>query len=135
MRCPLKEMAPYSVDLRRKIVLAYERGLGSQREVAEFFGVSLAFVEKLLAQWRRTGNLAPKPHAGGKPTRLSDPVQDSLRHWLGEQSDLTLAELAGRVERTYSFCVDLPQLCRWLQKLGLPRKKRRFMPRSVIGPR
>jgi transposase len=41
-------MTAYSIDLRRKIVSAYERRLGSQRAIADVFGVSLSFVEKVL---------------------------------------------------------------------------------------
>jgi hypothetical protein len=41
-------MAAYSIDLRRKILHAYERWLGSQQTLAEVFGVSLSFIEKLL---------------------------------------------------------------------------------------
>lgn len=37
--------APYSEDLRRKVVQACERGTQSQREVAELFNVSLSFVD------------------------------------------------------------------------------------------
>lgn len=37
--------APYSEDLRGKVVQACERGTRSQREVAELFNVSLSFVE------------------------------------------------------------------------------------------
>jgi transposase len=58
-------MAAYSIDLRQKILRAWERHLGSQRPIADIFGVSLAFVEKVLRQHRLTGELAPKPHAGG----------------------------------------------------------------------
>ena len=35
--------APYSLDLRRKVVQACRRPGQSQRTVAEFFGVSLSF--------------------------------------------------------------------------------------------
>ena len=40
-------MAPYSLDLRQKVIQAYEHGVGSQRQVAELFGVSRGFVEEL----------------------------------------------------------------------------------------
>jgi transposase len=43
----LSGMASYSIDLRQKILHAYERQLGSQRAIADIFGVSLSFVEKL----------------------------------------------------------------------------------------
>ena len=64
-------MKSYSTDLRHKIVQAYERRLGSQRALADLFGVSVSFVEKLLHRHRRTGTVAPKPHAGGQQRRLT----------------------------------------------------------------
>jgi transposase len=85
-------MAPYSLDLRHKIVQACERGAGSQRAVAERFDVSLSFVETLLMRQRRTGAVAPKPHAGGKPSRLDVAARLQLQQWLADQPDLTLAE-------------------------------------------
>jgi transposase len=56
-------MAASSIDLRQKILRACERQLGSQRRIADVFGVSLAFVEKVVRQHRTTGDIAPKPHA------------------------------------------------------------------------
>ena len=41
--------APYSLDLRRKVVQACNRPGQSQRAVAELFGVSLSFVAKYAA--------------------------------------------------------------------------------------
>ncbi len=52
----------YSIDLREKIVRAYDEQLGSQRAIAELFGVSRSFVEKLLARRRLTDEIAPLPH-------------------------------------------------------------------------
>lgn len=109
--------------------------MGSQRQIADYFGVSLSFVEKLFTQLRSTGNLAPKPHAGGRTSCLDELVQLSLRNWLAAQSDLTLAELAARLEKTHGLRVDLPRICRLLQKMGLPRKKSHSMRRSVTGKR
>ena len=63
-------MAPYSVDLRQKILQEYESGERSQREIAEIFHVSISFMESLLRQFRATGQIAPKPHAGGPPLRV-----------------------------------------------------------------
>lgn len=65
-------MAAYSIDLRQKILHAYERRLGSQRALAHGFGVTLAFVEKGVRQPRTIGTIAPKPHAGGQKPRLDE---------------------------------------------------------------
>lgn len=90
--------APYSVDLRRKILLALEEGGKSQREVAELFHVSLAFVETLLRRLCAGGDIVPKPHAGGRESRLDTPARQQLRVWLVAQPDLTLQELAARLQ-------------------------------------
>jgi transposase len=116
-------MAPYSVDLRRKILQAYEDGGRSQQEIADIFHVSLSFVESRLRQVRTTGRIEPKPHAGGPSSRIDDSAREHLRQWLAEQSDLTLAELGERLERSLGIRVGLSRLCRVLQELGLRRKK------------
>lgn len=63
-------MKAYSLNLRQRVVEAYEQGLGSIAEVAEPFSVSTYFVKKMLRQWRQTADLAPLPHAGGQPASL-----------------------------------------------------------------
>ena len=63
-------MRPYSTDFRLKVVRAYERREGSQRELARLFGVRLSFVQDLLHRYRRTGSVAPQPHGGGNPGKI-----------------------------------------------------------------
>ncbi|MCK0505396.1 helix-turn-helix domain-containing protein [Aromatoleum anaerobium] len=128
-------MAPYSIDLRQKVVDAYERGVGSQRQVAELFGVSISFVEKLFMRLRSTGAVAPKPHAGGKRSRLDEAARQRLAQWLHTQSDLTLNELAQRLKTELDIPIGLPRLCRVLKQMQLSRKKRRSMRRNVTPTR
>jgi len=45
----------YSDDFRQKQVEAWEAGRGTQAELAEWLGVSLSWVEKVLRRWRTTG--------------------------------------------------------------------------------
>jgi transposase len=123
-------MAPYSVDLRQKILQEYESGERSQREIAEIFHVSISFMESLLRQFRATGQIVPKPHAGGPPSRIDDRARQLLRDWLQAQSDLTLEELAERLDATLGIRVCISRLCRVLQELGLRRKKRVSMRRN-----
>ncbi|MDB5743132.1 MAG: Transposase [Polaromonas sp.] len=53
-----------------------------------------------------------------------------LERWLQEQPDLTLAELAERLQSEGGPAVSTPTLCRTLQRLGLRRKKRPYTPPS-----
>jgi transposase len=85
-------MASDSIDLRQKILHAYERRLGSQQAIANIFGVSLACVEKLLRRHRTTGVIAPKPHAGGQRPRLDATAEAQVRRLVNDQPDATLEE-------------------------------------------
>jgi transposase len=124
-------MASYSIDLRQKILQACERRLGSQQAIAAIFGVSLSFVEKLLRRQRTTGDMAPKPHGGGQRPRLDAAAQSQVRQLVRDQPDATLEELCTRAAETIGIRVSVPTMCRVLQRLGLPRKKRRSTRRSV----
>lgn len=57
--------ASYSKDLRQRVVDAYKAKLGSQRQLAERFRVSLSFVHRLIRGHQKTGGVNAKPHGGG----------------------------------------------------------------------
>ena len=78
--------AAYSVDLRRKVVQACERGTASQAEVARFFGVSLSFVEKLLRLHRRSGALEPDRKRAGRPAQIDAATCAHVERWLQEKT-------------------------------------------------
>lgn len=123
-------MKAYSTDLRQKIVDAYDRRLGSQRALADLFGVSVSFVEKLLCRHRSTGDVAPKPHAGGQKRRLGPAAETVIQEAVRAMPDITLEDLCTRVAETQGFQVSVPTMCRALQRLRLPRKKSRSTPVS-----
>jgi transposase len=52
------------------VVQAWERGSSFQLEVAEFFGVSLSFVEKLLRLHRCNGEFEPIRKRAGRHTLI-----------------------------------------------------------------
>jgi len=125
-------MKPYSDDLRRKIIAAYENNNYSQQQVADLFGVSPATVRNLVRRKRETGSPDALPHAGGKAPILHDQARLFVQELVKENNDLTLAELRLKVARKHKQKVSLPTLCRLLQALGLPRKKSRSTPASAI---
>ena len=55
-----KLMAAYSLEPRKRIVDAVERGVATKREIARMFGVHETFVHKLLRQKRERGDTAPR---------------------------------------------------------------------------
>src|SRR5580693_5214792 len=90
---------PWSDDLRCRILDAYERKEGSQRELSLRFGVSFEYVRKIRKQWRRSGQ---KERAGqcrhGRLSRMTEAVQERLRGWLREQPDRSLVELQEQLQ-------------------------------------
>ena len=88
--------------------------MGSQRTIADVFGVSLAFVEKVLRQYRTTGSIAPKPHAGGQKPRLDATAQAIIRRLVSDHPDETLQELGAGVAAETGVRVSVATMCRVL---------------------
>ena len=119
-------MQPYSLDLRQRVVSAYENGVETILEVAERFEVSDSFIKKLLRRKRATGTIAPVGHRGGQPRRLSDKHRKWLLKTVLAQPDITLGELQERLLREKNLSASVPTLCRELRALNLRRKKSRW---------
>jgi transposase len=119
-------MQAYSLDLRRRVVAAYENGVETIPEVAERFEVSDSFIKKLLRRKRTTGDIAPIGHRGGQPRRLSDQDRQWLLKTVLAQPDITLGELQERLRGEKNLAASVPTLCRELRALNLRRKKSRW---------
>lgn len=122
-------MRTLSLDLRERILEAYDRGEGSRAEVALRFRVSLGMVKKLLQQRRRLGDIAPQHHRAGRKPLILAAHRTRIRTLLARKNDLTLNELRAALELDCS--VQALQVV--LVKLGLTRKKRRSVPASRTG--
>ena len=86
-------MKAISMDLRQRIVDAYDQGDTTRQKVAERFGVSLAFVKKLLSRRKRFGTIAPFLDRVGRKRAISPESQHALRKHLARHPGATLAEL------------------------------------------
>ena len=116
-------MRAYSLDLRQRVVRAYEQGHGSIAEIAEQFSVSTGFVKKMLRQWRSTGDLSPLPHGGGRRASLSERQRERLRRKVRQQDDISLVELQDYLREEEQVEVHVSTICRALREADLPRKK------------
>lgn len=118
-------MRPYSNDLRRRIVDAYESGHHTLEDVAELFGVSLASVKNFVRRKRETGSPDALPHAGGQKPSLNEKARSTVSNAIKQNNDLTLEEVRKLIKAKHKKEVSLPTVSRLLQMLGLPRKKSR----------
>jgi transposase len=65
-------MTSYSIDFRKKIIEAYEQGQGSIRKIAKRFLVSPDTVQRLIKQYRETGDVSPQKCGSQKRSVLSE---------------------------------------------------------------
>ena len=118
-----------SLDLRERIVAAYDGKEGTREEVAKRFKVSLGLVKKLLAQRTRTGDLKPRYSYCGREARLEPEHGKRLRELVMQSPDVTLEEIKQRLELDCTIGA-----IHWvLTRMGLTYKKRRSMRPSKTG--
>lgn len=123
-------MKPYSQDLRERVVRACDERRSTRQQIADLFGVSTAWIRRLLQRRRLTGSFAAKPHAGGPPIKMTPDRCDRLVILVTEQPDATLAELRDRLDAA----VHLSTVARALIRLGLTVKKKFCTPPSKTAP-
>jgi transposase len=113
-------MLPLSNDLRERILNAVDNHEGSRRSLAARFCVNPSTITRLLQLRRQTGSLDPRPHGGGVAPTLDHEALERLRKLVEETPDATLESLRQKMGVTGSIMI----ICRALQKLGLPLKKK-----------
>jgi len=122
-------MKTLSLDLRERIVGAYDAEQGTREEVARRFRVSLAMVKKLLAQRRRIGDIAPQHHRAGRKPLFEDGHRKQLATLVEKKPDITLAEM----RESLQLRCTLPAIHYLLTRMGLTYKKRLSMRASRVG--
>jgi transposase len=86
-------MRAHSIDLRQRIVRAYENKEGSIRELASRFSVSKDSVHQLLQLYRTTGSVEPIPYKVGAKAKFNDADLVELEKLVAAKNDATLSEL------------------------------------------
>jgi transposase len=122
-------MKTLSLDLRERIVAAYDAGDATREMVATRFRVSLGMVKKLLQQRRRLGQIGPLHYRAGRKPRILPVHREQFRRHLAAKPDLTLAELRAAT----GLDCTLPAIHYVLADLGLTFKKRLSGRPSRIG--
>lgn len=122
-------MKTIGLDVRERIVASYDRHSKTREQVAQWFGVSLGMVKKLLQQRRRIGDVAPQHHRAGRKPMILPRHRRQFQDLLNKQPDLTLSEL----RMATGLACSLPAIHYVLVDLGLTYKKRRSVPANKIA--
>lgn len=116
-------MRAYPKELRARVVATVESGEYPLTEIASIFNVGATFIKKMRRLQRRGEDLTPRQ--GGNPPKLLQAAErEILRAEVGARPDATLAELQAVLAQERGVTASLPTVCRALQELNLPRKKR-----------
>lgn len=122
-------MKTLSLDLRERIVEAYDAQTSTREEVAKRFRVSLGMVKKLLQQRRQTKELGHRHRFSGRKARILPEYRDRLEKLVAAQPDLTLEQIKAKL----GMNCTVPAVHYALIALGLTYKKRRSTRPSKVG--
>ena len=117
------KMAPYSLDLRKKIVATYEAGNTSIREVAKQYQVATKTVQTLLKQYRETGDLNHKA-LGSQIESPLEAHREKILEIVSERPDWVLWQYCEEVVEQTGVSVTTGSMCRFFQRHNITLKKR-----------
>lgn len=120
--------APYSDDLRQRVVNAYLDGHGTYVEIADRFQIGEATVNRWVSRYRRTNSVSPDAMGGDRHSKFDEDSERVLSYLVFEQPDATRAELGAALAKELQLVVSDSAVQRALERLGLTRKKRPSMP-------
>ena len=125
----MEGMATLSLDLRERILSAYDKGDGTRDQIARRFCVSEGMVKKLIQQRRHLGDIRPQHHRSGRKPKILATHRQAIRKNLKAKPDLTLEEL----REVVGLECSIQALHYVLASMGLTYKKRRSELASRTG--
>ena len=118
-------MAPYSMDLRKRVLRAWDAGLDAE-SVAAKYEVSRAWVHRLVQRRRETGSIAPRKQTKFRERMLAN-QEARLAALIAARPDATLGELREALPTSAA----LSTLWYAIDRLQLTVKKNRTRRRTT----
>lgn len=109
-----------SLDLRERILAAWDEGDSTRQEIAERFCVSLGMVKKLIQQRKRLGDIRPQHFRAGRKRKLTPEHEQRLAELVAQRPDMTIAQLRDAL----GVDCGLSTVDRALERLKLTYKKK-----------
>jgi transposase len=122
--------APYSTDLRERVIAAVIGG-ASRREAAEEFRLSPSVVIIWMQRFEATGCFEPR-RAGGSVSPLEE-HEEFILGLIKEKPDMILDEIVKAMSKA-KISSSRTAVWRFLDRHGITVKKRRCSQRSKSGP-
>lgn len=117
------EMAdPYPVELRTRVVLAYESGEGSYDTISQRFSIGICSVRRWVQRSRSEGHVDARRHGGGNVSTVREEEIDAILERFG---DATAGEITAEFNRGRRGAqrVHVSSIKRALHRFGYVVKK------------
>ncbi len=114
-------MKPTSIDLRERILAAYDAAEGTRQEIADRFKVSLGLVKKLLTQRKTLGTIEPQYQNVGRKPAFDGRNLNQLNKFLQKRNDSTLMEIQEHFSG--SVLCSIQTIANAIKRLGWRYKK------------
>jgi transposase len=116
-------MKPHPIEFRQKIIEVHEKRNISIRSLAQRFCVAKSFIQKILKQYKETGDIHPQPQGGSPAPKIKGEQLVDLVEIIETNNDATLAELCDLLEEKIKVRVSRATMGRITQKLNYSVKK------------
>jgi transposase len=117
------------LDLRQRVIGAIGAGM-SCRAAATRFGIAPSVAVKWRRLWLETGSVAPRAQGGDTRSGRIEAVGAEILAMVAAAPDITLAEMAERLEREHGQRFAPSTVHRFFRRRGWSYKKRVVMPAS-----
>jgi transposase len=119
-------MKAYSMDLRKRVLAAYDCGQSTLKQVADRFQVTTRWIQQLRRRRELEGCIAPHPQNQGRKPAFKKSDLTQLNDFVKKYPDATLEEIkehfSGKVN------CSLVTIHHTLKRLGWRYKKKHYEP-------
>jgi len=114
------------MDLRKRVMAAYDSGRYTLKDVAERFEVTARWIQQLRQRREREGTIAPHPQNQGRKPAFRGKQLEELNEFVKQKPDATLEEIEEHF--TGKITCSLVAIHYTLKRLGWRYKKKRYEP-------
>ena len=118
---------PYSDELRRQLLQAYESGTETREELAQRFNVSLGYVNKIRTHQNRTGQTERTPQSRhGPKSQVTNSAQKTIRQTMRKNPRITVNQLRETLQES-GVRLGRTRIYKEVRNLGLRFTKKESM--------
>jgi len=119
-------MKAYSMDLRKRVMAAYDSGKYTLKQVAQRFDVTVRWIQQVRRRRKLEGSIAPHPQNQGRKPAFSGKLLEELNEFVRHRHDATLEEIRGHFAG--KITCSIVAIHYTIKRLGWRYKKKHYEP-------